>query len=279
MALALPAIVLALIARPIVVRTLLYPSWQMRERSVHPGFHIHRHDVGDGFAAGFASSPAKPTRDDDLLVVFSGNAQDVRSWSHVFASLPVSERHRMGDVLFIIYPGYQGTAGIPSKQTILDATQAAIRFAQNRRALPYRRVNLLGYSLGGAAALHYAASARDIPIGHILCISTFSRLRDVVSQLTGGWVPSWLAHILLGDENWDNVDAAEFPRHGCTPASFTVFHGSRDALIPSEMAFRLPNATVHLVEGATHNDVLTYPIVNAAIVQIATNSRPRQSEL
>ena len=182
-----------------------------------------------------------------VWLCFAGNASQARMWHDFFDEAP-------NGLLLIEFPGYGESAGNPSPASILDATIGAVEALRQRLGtLP--KLGVLGHSLGGAAALQFAAQQAQAgtPIERIVLIAPFTRLIDMARRVVG-WP---FCYLLL--HRFDNQNALRtIFAHGSP--QIDVFHGVDDALIPVSMSRELkaefPAIRVHEIVGADHNDVL-----------------------
>jgi pimeloyl-ACP methyl ester carboxylesterase len=114
------------------------------------------------------------------------------------------------------------------------------------------RLNVLGHSIGAAAALQFAAHH---PVRRVVLAAPFTSLRDMARRTVGCPLCYLLRH------NFDNrarlAELAARPQ----PPSVVIFHGTDDALIPEQMGRSLAGmfpriVAFHEVEGADHNSVV-----------------------
>lgn len=182
-----------------------------------------------------------------VWLCFAGNASQARMWHDFFDEAP-------NGLLLIEFPGYGESAGNPSPASILDATNGAVE-ALRQRLGTVPSLGVLGHSLGGAAALQFAAhqAKAGTPIERIVLIAPFTRLIDMARRVVG-WP---FCHLLL--HRFDNQDALRtIFAHGSP--QIDIFHGVDDALIPVSMSRELkaefPSIRVHEIVGADHNGVL-----------------------
>lgn len=112
------------------------------------------------------------------------------------------------------------------------------------------RTSLLGFSLGSAAALQYAARH---PAQRIILFAPFTSMLEMARRVVG----TPLCHLLT--HRYDNLAALRAIRaHGQPPIS--ILHGAQDSLIPHAMgeavAAAAPGSHFELVPGADHGDVI-----------------------
>jgi pimeloyl-ACP methyl ester carboxylesterase len=189
----------------------------------------------------------------NVWVTFSGNASVALDW------LVLAERSRARDDAFLLidYPGYgrsEGRASIASTRASADRaiTTLAERLQISGDELR-SRLNVVGLSLGAAAALRFAG---DHPVHRVALIAPFTTLREVAAALFTRPI-SWL---LL--ENYDNrARIAELALRN-PPPRVAIFHGTADTLIPATMGRELAESAPEIVEffpieGGTHDTVFS----------------------
>jgi len=148
------------------------------------------------------------------------------------------------------------SAGYVEKQDVL----AAVRFLRKRG---YRRVGLLGFSLGAAACIY--AFAEDEQIGALVADSSYADLQDLITRELGDRFarPGLLllplritARVLFGVDilSVRPIDALETARN----RPVLLIHGERDGVIPVSHAHRLAGVLratkepLWVVPGARH---------------------------
>jgi pimeloyl-ACP methyl ester carboxylesterase len=187
-----------------------------------------------------------------IWVMFPGNASLALEWAHFIREAP----NKQDGFLLIEFPGYGASQGSASPESIDEATEKAYDTMVAKLDLPRemvdRKVNILGLSLGGGAALKFATRH---PAEHIVLIAPFTSLKDCARRLVG-WP---LCHLLR--HNFDNrARLAELAAKQPTP-KITIFHGSEDITVPTRMGRELAELfpqmiTFREVAGADHDSVV-----------------------
>jgi pimeloyl-ACP methyl ester carboxylesterase len=253
------AVAVALLALAVLdafVRQMLYPAPPVQVPSPPPApFEEVRLAAGDDHAmawiGGSRADPAAPA-----VLFFHGNGENLETMRR--AGL-YEELDALGVAwLALDYPGYGGSGGRPSQQSLTAAADAALDEA--RRRWPDRPVAVCGWSLGAALAVDLAAR-RGSELERLVAISPWTRL----AELAAVHFPAPLAALAVRSERWDTLAAAE---RVALPA--LVIHGKQDALIPAAhgraVAAALAGPTEWIeVPGAGHNDLLAYPEVWRAL--------------
>ena len=200
---------------------------------------------GDQFS--FYLPPRSGTRN-RLWVIFGGNAMAALDWRDFALTHPDAD----AAFLLIEYPGYGYSRGLPSRESIAEASDAAFAaLAVHLRVTPAslsQHSFVLGHSLGAATALEFAC--RNPPQGLVLT-APFSTLRDVASRLFGPPVRPLLR------DNYDNIARlGELANRGFPAA---ILHGLDDDIVPFELGDRLARSAIWArfepIPGARHNDL------------------------
>jgi pimeloyl-ACP methyl ester carboxylesterase len=131
-----------------------------------------------------------------------------------------------------------------------------------------KRVHLVGHSLGGIVALETTRRARDLPLGHIVCLGPPLRGSSVARMLSswpgGRWLLGANRHSLVGGvEHWDGsrpvgVVAGYMPFGlGISIGALTAPH---DGTVAVEET-KLIGVDDHCVVPATHTGLLFSSVV------------------
>jgi uncharacterized protein len=186
---------------------------------------------------------------DPIWMLFNGNASLAMDWADFLEKVP---NPRAG-FLLIDYPGYGHCEGSPSPRTILESSAKALAaLAHQLAAKPdqlYRHLNVLGFSLGTAAALQLACKER---VERIVLIAPFSSLVEMARRSVGWPLCNLLTHRF---DNRARLD--ELARSPHRPA-VTILHGNADRVVPVEMSRKMAGLypgwiEYHEVEGGEHN--------------------------
>lgn len=218
--------------------------------------------------------------------MFGGNAMLALDWLPLCAELDArgAQRHSF---LLLDYPGYGDCAGAPSPASIRASALGALaaltaqELEQTPRAGGARRVNLLGCSLGSAAALETAVALGEgegeVGVDACVLLCPFSSILDVgrAHRVVPAFLPGSLAALLVRRAtNWDNVAALRRLLSAQHPGvrSLALFHGSADEICPIWMGRALyarakglaeqrppalrPAVSFTEVPGSDHNSLL-----------------------
>lgn len=188
--------------------------------------------------------PASAT--DPVVLYLHGNGANLLSrgpWICRLRTLP-------GGVLAVDWRGYGSSGGVPSEAGLYEDARTAWRHLVGERGVAAERIIVYGKSLGGGPA---AVLAAEVSPRLLVLQSTFTSLPKLARQLFGRPVA------VLTTSRFDVQAALSQVR-----APVLIVHGSRDALVPSAMAYELAataaDARLVMLAGADHNNVTAlYP--------------------
>jgi pimeloyl-ACP methyl ester carboxylesterase len=209
------------------------------------------YDTAQGPQVAFYLPPhASPTYAPEALwVLFHGNGSLALEW---LVHLPRGLKAQTG-FLLIDYPGYGKCTGRSSRDTIITSFEAALQTLQQRhpavRPAVERSLNVLGYSLGAAAALELATRHTT---QHIVLLAPFTSMYDIASHMV-----VWPITALLR-ERFDNRQALTTLAQRSVPPAVTIIHGDADEVVPVAMGRALAQSfpamiTYHELPGVTHS--------------------------
>jgi hypothetical protein len=194
------------------------------------------------------------TAPESLWLVFGGNGDVALAWMTLIRAFP---NPRSG-YLLIDYPGYGICEGSPSPETILETSQCALQTLLQTEGWKMSADSLcvLGHSLGGAAALQFAAAYL---VGKIVVVSTFTTMDEMVRTQV---------HLPLGRllrHRFDNIASLKVILSQKDVPEILVFHGQADEIIPPKMGLALASLDPIRIKfseitGARHNEVFQLPL-------------------
>ena len=199
------------------------------------------------------------TTPQNVWIVFGGNGAAALGWIDLVRDFP----NPCTGFLLVDYPGYGICEGKPNPQSILENTEHALQalLEQNRWKLAGGALVVLGHSLGGAAALQFAAKH---VVRKILVVSTFTTMDDMVRSQIRISLGPLLRH------RFDNLASLRAILSQNQVPEIYVFHGDADEVIPLKMGralAQLDPSRIKFVEipGAHHNDVvqLAFPLCSS----------------
>ena len=201
-------------------------------------------------AAFFWRNKDSETTPQNVWIVFGGNGDVALGWIGLFSDFPGAGT----GFLLIDYPGYGICEGKPNPQSILENSECALQalLKQNRWNLGADALCVLGHSLGGAAALQFAAKH---VVRKILLVSTFTTMDDMVRAQIRISLGPLLRH------RFDNMTSLKTILSQKQVPEIYIFHGEADEIIPLKMGralAQLDPSRINFVEipGARHNDVV-----------------------
>lgn len=229
---------------------LLYPRTHYGARGLAglPAGLVALRDPSDpNSVVGFFRPPVGGMVPERLWLVFGGNADLALRYDPLLSPSATGGQ----GFLMIEYPGYGSRTGEPTPESLLSGSEASLSALAAHLGTTTSqlepRTSLLGYSLGSAVALQYAARH---PVRRIVLVAPFTTMLEMARSQVG--FP--LCHLLR--HRYDNLAALS----AIAPTPLTILHGSRDDLVPPSMgqslAARVPGSRFELVPGAGHNDVL-----------------------
>jgi uncharacterized protein len=190
----------------------------------------------------------------NLWLVFGGNGDVALAWLPLLRAFPDPRNA----YLLIDYPGYGKCAGTPNPETILEASQRALQTLLETEGwkIGADALCVLGHSLGGAAALQFAA--KNV-IRKIVVVSTFTSMDEMVRTQI---------HVPLGRllrHRFDNLAALRTILSQKGAPEIWIFHGQKDEIIPPKMGQNLASLDptrikFFIIPGARHNDVFELPL-------------------
>jgi uncharacterized protein len=187
-----------------------------------------------------------------LLVMFMGNASLALDWLDMVERL----RDARTGFLLVDYPGYGKCEGNPSRDAIVESSEAAfLNLSAQLHSTPEaieKNLEVVGLSIGAAAGLEFASRH---PVRRIVLLGAFTDMLEM-ARLSVGWP---LCHLL--EDRFDNRARLGELAARPDPPRVHLFHGTVDTLVPFRMGEELATAfpqivTLHRVEGSDHNMIL-----------------------
>jgi pimeloyl-ACP methyl ester carboxylesterase len=190
-------------------------------------------------------------------VIFHGNGETI-GWR---VQLAQDLRARGLGVVLAEYRGYGLASGSgPPDEAGLYRDAAAILDELERQGIGPARVVLLGISLGTGVAAEMASRGRA---ASLILVSPYTSITAMASGVVPFLPTGWLC-----PDHFDTLSKAPRIR-----VPTLVIHGDADEVIPFPMgrqvASSIPGATLRVVPGGHHNDVLEEGEIIAAIAEHA----------
>jgi len=189
--------------------------------------------------------PSPTSRTSPGLLWFYGNGETIAAiWPIVREFQPPGTA-----VLVLDYPGYGGSGGRATENSLYAAADAAYAALTARPDVDPLRIYVYGRSLGSAVATYTAAHHA---VAGLILESPFTNAA-AMAKYHYGLLPRFLLRLSL-----DNV--ANVRRVSCP---ILLFHGDADRLVPTAMGMAVAAAAagpveVVLIHGSGHND--TYDV-------------------
>jgi pimeloyl-ACP methyl ester carboxylesterase len=193
---------------------------------------------------------AQPSR--RVILFFHGNYESLET--EATAEVPLLHATD-ANVLVVDYRGYGSSSPLQASGPTTEAdARAALRYLTEQRHVALSNIVLAGRSIGAGVATQLAVESPEI--AGLILMTPVTSIADVANQ-------SWTFRCLLRPVEWF-TRASNFD----TEAKITAVHapllivaGTRDALARPWMAERIherANApkSLHMVEGADHNDIV-----------------------
>jgi pimeloyl-ACP methyl ester carboxylesterase len=148
--------------------------------------------------------------------------ESINAYSCVFVR---SNRFSLS-VFAIEYPGYGPAEGEPSESTVNDNLFTAFNYLL-QLGYPPKNIILMGYSIGTGPTIKLASTLceSDMSPGAVVTIAAFLSICDIVRDLRGAMLVSWLAGAI--ENRWASGDLVN--KIDC-PILF--IHGKMDDVIP-----------------------------------------------
>lgn len=180
-----------------------------------------------------------------IVLFYHGNMRNVEH----YATYPQLFTSRGWEVWMIDYPGFGKTTGKRSEERMYR--DALLMYDLAAKRVNPEAIYVYGKSIGTGVAAHVAAQRQ---------------CRGLMLETPYYSIPSLAAHYLpLYPADW--LTRYKFPTHANLPevkGHVTIFHGTRDEVIPYRQAQRLwdenKRARFITMEGGRHNNLATFPI-------------------
>lgn len=226
-------------------RAMLFPAPKVRVDSPV----LKRVDVpGGSFLVWNDAGPQAP-----VVVHFHGNAEQVGAldgFAQLYASKGLS-------FVAVEFPGYAGTPGQPSEDSLLEAGRKAMEHLAGPMGISRDRLILSAQSIGTGVATRLASEGWG---QKVLLLTPYTSLPDVAAR-----VLPWLPVRLLMRDRFDNAALAPTVK-----VPVLIIHGTRDEVIPFDLgqtlSTRFPSARFLAIDGAHHNDLWDSPLVVDAVL-------------
>ncbi|HVS38271.1 MAG TPA: alpha/beta hydrolase [Gemmataceae bacterium] len=218
--------------------------------------------TADGTAIhGWWSVPDGWTPERGAVLYCHGNADNLSHWG---SEIPIWQARLGAGVLFFDYPGFGKSGGAVSEAGCYAAADAACDWLTQEKAIPGRRVVIVGRSLGTGPATDLASRR---PCRALILFSPFTSFPDLAQEKYPMFPGRWLVHNRY--DNLRKITACRCP--------IFIAHGTADALIPFHHGQQLFAAAAapkrfHAMPGLNHEeppDAAFYDDVKAFLKEAA----------
>jgi uncharacterized protein len=186
----------------------------------------------------------------NLWLVFGGNGDLALAWLDLACAFPSPST----GFLLVDYPGYGICQGKPNPRTILENSERALQalLEQKGWSAEADALCVLGHSLGGAAALQFAARHA---VRKIILVSAFTTMDEMVRKQIGITVGPLLRH------RFDNVTLLKTILLQNRVPEISILHGKSDDIVPVRMGTALAQLNPTRIRFAAipeagHNDII-----------------------
>jgi pimeloyl-ACP methyl ester carboxylesterase len=197
------------------------------------------------------SPEARDKVPDRLWLLAGGNAALALDWLEMLEGFPDPG----AGFLLLDYPGYGRSQGRVGPEAILESMESALAalatgFAVEPRELA-ERLQVMGHSLGAAAALLYAGQHR---VQRVVLVSPFTSLKDMAALVVGWPLNRTLFHEYDNRARLKEIIARD------PQVPITIIHGDHDKIIPVRMGRELAALSLGIeyreIPNGDHNYIL-----------------------
>ncbi|HMB15015.1 MAG TPA: alpha/beta hydrolase [Pelovirga sp.] len=183
-----------------------------------------------------------------VVLFFHGNAGNI---SHRVDNLRLFKRQLGVSVFIIDYRGYGNSAGKTSEEGMYADARGALDWLHDK-GWNNDRIIYFGRSIGAAVATQLALEEQPAALvleSPFTSVEAMGRRHNPILYFLFGWL------LQSRFDTLTKIDQLNAP--------LLLFHGTRDTIVPPAMAEQLyalatQPKTLHLIEGAGHNDTLSH---------------------
>lgn len=229
-------------------------------------YQVENFQAADGTALNAWFLPAKGVAKATVLFLH-GNAENISTHFRSIAWMSAEGFN----VLALDYRGYGASEGIPTLAGMQFDIDAAMRSLLAHKGVDPDRIVILGQSLGGALAIHYAAhSAYRTHLRAVVIDSAFYDYRQVAREKFAGffltWPFQWLPWLTIDNDYSPAASVAAL-----SPLPLLLIQGDRDGVVPLHHSQRLFELAAEpkerwVVPGAGHIQSLNNEAVRKRLV-------------
>lgn len=193
------------------------------------------------------------------IIYFGGNAEAVALNMPAFnAAFPAH------DLYFVHYRGYGQSSGQPTQDALFADALAVFDYVKQQ---PYRRITVIGRSLGSGVAT-YLASQR--PVSELSLVTPYNSLLELAQQHYPVYPAQWLLK--------DKYESWRYAEDVTVPVNIVV--AENDRVIPRHSSLALRDhfpphqVTWHELAGTGHNDISHHPNYYASLIHLPGKLAP-----
>lgn len=173
------------------------------------------------------------------LIYLGGNAENIglsiRYFQKIYNKCKIN-------ILAISYRGYGNSEGKPTEYGVYRDAEAAVDYLLSRSDISYRKIFVLGRSLGGAVAIELAYR-RSSDLQGVIVENTFTSLLDMIHHL----IPflRYFTNVIKPIQRLHMNSIQKMPN---IHLPFLFISGQKDALVPPIQMKRLYNSCVSTIK-------------------------------
>ena len=215
-----------------------------------------------------------------LYILIGGNGMTALDWTDwVTGLVPLMEAEKPNAAFLLIdYPGYGNNPGNPSPETINECIHKS--FAKTLEVLEIDEINVLGHSIGAAAAAKWVVEMEGHRITRLVLSAPFTSVSDM-TKVIFPILPHFLSSI-VSRHNWDNRQSLKTITNKENVGDVIIVHGETDEIVPWAMGRELSqvaNCRFVSVPSTQHNEILAHQQLFAYVLTSAPESFRNSSKL
>lgn len=241
----LVVILIILVLSKIPAKMIYHPSRYPSPLILESNVQCIPYDTDQGTQMAYYIKSRSPREESHVWLLFSGNA------ALALQSMPLIRTVADAFLLFD-YPGYGECKGTCSPKAIQKSAKKAC--AALEAQIGKRQWNVIGHSLGAAAAFAFAA---ECPVDIVIAIAPFTTMLEMARLFVGPLC--YFPH----RHHFDNQQRLREIRKKAEIPDVYIMHGTADQVVPISMSRQLYDEfydiiKYHEVPNADHTNILKY---------------------